>query len=116
MRILYLTAEAPFDPAAPATGNQLRADRLMRALQAHGIDTLHRWRDAWTDESIAESIEQERPDCLILGYWQLAEQLPADCHLPVVADFRLRTTNDPGAEPVLPREQTDASACMPVGE
>lgn len=86
MRILYLTAEAPFDPAAPATGNQLRADRLMRALQAHGIDTLHRWRDAWTDESIAESIEQERPDCLILGYWQLAEQLPADCHLPVVAD------------------------------
>ena len=36
MKILYLTVEAPLDPAAVATGNQVRAQGLTEALEQAG--------------------------------------------------------------------------------
>ncbi|NBB92123.1 MAG: glycosyltransferase [Gammaproteobacteria bacterium] len=86
MRILHLTEEAPFSPDSPASGNQLRADRLQRGLSAAGISVVHRWHEDWNADRMAECIGEERPDCLMLGYWQLAESLPVDCPVPVIAD------------------------------
>lgn len=86
MRILYLTLELPLDPDAVATGNQLRADMLGSALADAGHEIVWHVHEPSKEREIAQRIRQERPDALLLGYWQLAEWLPDDLDLPVVID------------------------------
>lgn len=86
MRILYLTEEAPFEADRSATGNQLRSARLIAGLERAGVEIEHHWQEDWTNEAIAGLLPSVRPDCLLLGYWQLAERLPDSLSLPVIAD------------------------------
>lgn len=86
MRILYLSEEPPFEAERPATGNQLRSARLSAGLERSGVEVEHHWQEDWTSEAIVDLVTAVRPDCLLLAYWQLAEQLPDSLDLPVVSD------------------------------
>jgi len=86
MRILYLTLEPALDPGETATGNQLRAAVLMADLGDAGHEPVQHTQPQWTQNDIARRIQEVQPDAILLGYWQLTEQLPADIERPVVID------------------------------
>lgn len=86
MRILYLTLEPPLDVDGVATGNQLRAAMLNAALADAGHEAVQHSHARWTREEVARRIRQEQPDVVMLGYWQLADELPEGLDVPVVAD------------------------------
>jgi len=86
MRILYLTLEPPLDVDGVASGNQLRAAMLITALGAAGHEALQHSREQWTRDAVTQCIHGEQPDVVMLGYWQLAEELPEELDVPVVVD------------------------------
>ncbi|RFF29105.1 glycosyltransferase [Wenzhouxiangella sediminis] len=86
MRILYLTLEPPLHADKVATGNQLRAAMLADALGRAGHEVVQHDQAQWTPREMARRIEAAKPDAVLLGYWQLAEHLPAKAAPPVVVD------------------------------
>lgn len=86
MRILYLTLEPPLNADKVATGNQLRAAMLAGALGRAGHEVVQHDQTQWTPQEMARRIGGAKPDAVLLGYWQLAEHLPAKACPPVVVD------------------------------
>lgn len=93
MNILLLTLEAPLDPSATCTGNQVRADHLKRGLEHHG----HRVTQLWRSDSagagtfgnamaLADQLHRRRFDAVLVAYWELAEWLPDGLGVPIVVD------------------------------
>ena len=92
MRIFYFTFEPPLNRSEPATGNQIRADFFCRGLEAAGMEVRHEWKHAEdgtgleTPTALAERIDLEKPEVILVGYWQLLEWLPETIDIPVIID------------------------------
>jgi len=98
MKILYLTVEAPLDPAAVATGNQVRAQGLTEALEQAGHAVIGvRPHDAESTEppttsvyrtrdELAALINKHEPGAIVVGYWSLLPHLPSTS-APVILDY-----------------------------
>lgn len=86
MRVLYLSLEPPLNDSEVATGNQMRAAMLVKALAEAGHDAVQHSHEHWTQKSIERSIRDARPDAVVLGYWLLAERLPGDFDRPLIVD------------------------------
>ena len=90
MKLLYLCEDGPLDPERPASGNQIRAARLARSLEAAGVEVKHAWRNGPDGFQRAGDIErlirQQAPDVILLGYWKLLEWLQEPPAVPVVVD------------------------------
>lgn len=98
MHIVLITQEAPFDPDDIVTGNQERAGQLKAGLASLDHRVSHLWLDNGADSGETENsfrnaaqlhdlIANLAPDCLLAGYWELLDYLPASTRLPVVLDF-----------------------------
>lgn len=90
MKLLYLTEDGPLVPDTPASGNQVRAERLAGSLAEAGIEVVRAFRDE--PEGFARAgdierlIERHSPDAVLLGYWKLAEWLTGPCQVALIVD------------------------------
>lgn len=94
MRLLILSQEPPFDPADVATGNALRTHQLATAVESAGHAVSQLWLDRAggpgrfrSADDLRGQIQQQRPDALLVTYWELLELLPFEPPAPVVLDF-----------------------------
>jgi glycosyltransferase involved in cell wall biosynthesis len=94
MKILILCQEPPFDAGQVTTGNALRTRQLHEALGAAGHEVHQAWLDRETGEhrfrsadELRELLQRERPEVVLVSYWELLGLLPFDLELPVVLDF-----------------------------
>jgi len=98
MKLLYLTLDAPLDPAAVATGNQVRARGLKEALEraGHKVDQLSPAEDGASNfdeqsvyrsrDELADVIDEGAYEAILVAYWSLLTHLP-ETDLPVILDF-----------------------------
>lgn len=104
MKLLLLTHGEFLDPAHIASGNSVRAYYLARALAEAGHRVLHlhpaalgkppageplpgiRVRTYADEAQLANLIRDERPEALLVGYWELIEQLPPTLDVPLILD------------------------------
>ncbi|MDZ7791362.1 MAG: glycosyltransferase [Xanthomonadales bacterium] len=86
MRVLYLSLEPPLDTSEVATGNQMRAAMLVKALTDAGHDCVQQSQTSWTQNKIERSIRDVQPDAVLLGYWLLAERMPEHFDRPLIVD------------------------------
>ena len=104
MKILLITHGEFLDRSRVVSGNSVRAYFLERGLTEVGFEIVHVYPEGlgkpvnahpmpgvlvrtYTDRStLAELIHQESPDALIVGYWELIEDLPELPHLPIILD------------------------------
>ncbi|KAA9133430.1 glycosyltransferase [Marinihelvus fidelis] len=96
MRVLIISLEAPLDDGRVASGNAVRTRQLRRALEGAGHDTTQAWLAPrgqradgafHTRDQLAGIIRSERPDVLLVGWWELLSLLPYELDAPVVLDF-----------------------------
>ncbi len=94
MKVLILCQEPPFDADEVTTGNALRTRQLSRGLRAAGHEVRHAWLDREPGEGRFRSadelrglLQRERPDAILVSYWELLGLLPFDLETPVVLDF-----------------------------
>jgi len=100
MRILLITQEPPLAPDAIATGNAIRTAQLAGALSRAGHTLSQTWldnrkggrknrhRQAFRSrDELQATINGQRPDVILVSYWELLELLPFDLAQPVVLDF-----------------------------
>lgn len=96
MHILLLTQEPPFDASRVVTGNAIRARQLLRALESAGHTTRQAWLDTQREagdhgfdsaDRLRGLILRQRPDVILVGYWELLSLLPWSAGVPVVLDF-----------------------------
>ncbi len=94
MKVLILCQEPPFDVDQVTTGNALRTRQLHQALSAAGHDVHQAWLDREPGEQrfrsadeLRELLQRERPEVVLVSYWELLGLLPFDLELPVVLDF-----------------------------
>lgn len=98
MKLLYLTLDAPLDPADVATGNQVRAQGLKEALEraGHTVDQLSPGKEPTSyageknvycsRDELTEIIDKGTYEAILVAYWSLLPHLP-DTDLPVILDF-----------------------------
>jgi glycosyltransferase involved in cell wall biosynthesis len=106
MKICLATYGTFLDPAAIASGNSVRAYYLGRGLAERGVEVVwlypafleeHARADVpvpagITVRSYADGadlraqIDRERPDAVLVGYWELLEHFPEGSPYPVVVD------------------------------
>ncbi|MGQ9658998.1 MAG: glycosyltransferase [Thermochromatium sp.] len=104
MKILLITHGEPLDPERVASGNSVRAHGLALGLIEAGHAVVQVYPEAlgaptpliaerglsarcYTDrETLTALIDEEAPDALILGYWELIELLPESLAIPIVLD------------------------------
>ncbi len=104
MKVLLITHGEQLDAARIASGNSVRAHAIERGLAEAGIQVVHVYPEALGAPSdpgpdprigarvyrdrvdLAALIEEESPDVLILGYWELIELLPDTLAQPIVLD------------------------------
>ncbi|NVZ09987.1 glycosyltransferase [Allochromatium humboldtianum] len=104
MKILLITHGEPLDPERIASGNSVRAHGLALGLIAAGHAVVQVYPEALGEptpliaerglrarryadrETLAALIDEEAPDALILGYWELIELLPESLAAPIVLD------------------------------
>lgn len=97
MKILYLSLHPPFAPERVATGNQVRAAGIARALELAGHELRHCMQvpadgaeqgehSFASTEQLAARIAAFGPDLILVGYWTLLGALPAT-RIPVILDF-----------------------------
>lgn len=104
MKVLLITHGRYLAADGVASGNSVRAYFLARGLAEAGIDVVHvypsglgapaepeprqgiRVRVYEGEPGLASLIQEEVPDALIVGYWELIEALPQDLDLPIVLD------------------------------
>jgi glycosyltransferase involved in cell wall biosynthesis len=96
MQILLITQEPPLARDEIATGNAIRTAQLESALNHAGHDITQTWldkqntkhRDAFvTRDELQATINRQRPDAILVAYWELLELLPFDLPQPVIVDF-----------------------------
>ena len=107
MKILYLAHAVFLDPTRVTAGNSVRAWYLTRGLAEAGHEVVFAYpqslsryasaRDAAPMANVREQtfdgaaalnrlVADERPDVLLVGYWELLEQLTEPLPMPVVLD------------------------------
>lgn len=96
MHILLITQEPPLKHDAVATGNAIRTSQLEGALKNAGHDISQTWlsQPGQHDPAAFESRDQlqavigkERPDAILVSYWELLDLLPFELQQPVIVDF-----------------------------
>lgn len=100
MKILFITLEPPLEAELAARGNMVRAAHLLQALQANGHQVAQVFRQPYdkspvpdirnmyrNSDELVRHIESQQPDVILLGYWMLIADLPADIDIPLVLDF-----------------------------
>ena len=107
MRILLITHGVFLDSACIASGNSVRAYYLAKGLVHSGNEVTYVFpralekfssdanprpepgihvRSYDSREELARLIGEERPDLLLVGYWELLDELPEVMNIPVVLD------------------------------
>lgn len=104
MKILLITHGEFLDKEQIVSGNSVRSYYLERGLTEAGFDIVHTYPEGlgkpasahpmpgvlvrtYADRStLAELIHQECPDALIVGYWELIEDLPDLPDVPIILD------------------------------
>lgn len=106
MKVLLLAYGSYLRRTAVASGNSVRAYALARALAEAGCTVVHvypahlregpgsdglreegvRVLSYGSREDLRRLLERERPDVLLLGYWELASDLPTALPMPLVLD------------------------------
>ncbi|MEX2365921.1 MAG: glycosyltransferase [Pseudohongiellaceae bacterium] len=95
MKLLYLSLHPPLDPAAVATGNQVRDAGLKKALEAAGHEVMSlapassgKSGDGFytSGKELQGLLAESGADALMVGYWLLLEHLP-QTSIPVIVDF-----------------------------
>ncbi len=96
MQILLISQEPPLAPDAVATGNAIRTEQLVNALQRAGHTLSQTWLDISQNrhpdafrsrDELKATIIRQNPDAILVSYWELLELLPFDLPQPVVLDF-----------------------------
>lgn len=100
MQILLITQEPPLASDAIATGNAIRTAQLAGALGRAGHVLTQTWlqnrkgrqKSGQTEafrsrDELQAIITRQRPDVILVSYWELLELLPFDLTQPVVLDF-----------------------------
>lgn len=96
MLILLITQEPPLTPNAVATGNAIRTAQLDGALRRGGHTLSQTWpdtqhsphKDAFRNrDELQAIITRQRPDAILVAYWELLELLPFELPQPVIVDF-----------------------------
>ena len=96
MQILLITQEPPLASDAVATGNAIRTEQLVNALQRAGHTLSQTWLDSSQNrhpdafrsrDELKATITRQHPDAILVSYWELLELLPFDLPQPVVLDF-----------------------------
>ena len=126
MQILLITQEPPLQPDAVATGNAVRTAQLEGALSRAGHEISQTWLDKKSSshqrafgsrDELQATIIQQRPDAILVAYWELLELLPFDLPQPVILDFvaprplELLFENPGKVQPELTRLQANLSKC-----
>jgi len=96
MRLLMITLEPPLAPDAVATGNAIRTRQLESAFLHAG----HTVRQVWQDrkntthpdafhnrDKLQATIIRQRPDAIVVAFWELLALLPFNLQQPVIVDF-----------------------------
>lgn len=105
MRVMLITYGTYMDFTQVVSGNTVRAYYLARGLAHHGIEVIHvhprflgepdpaeesrREIAVCTydgPEGLAKLIAEQRPDALLVGYWELLNALPDGLDIPIVLD------------------------------
>ncbi len=104
MKILLITHGEFLDRNRIASGNSVRSYYLERGLAESGFDIVHTYPEGlgraadprpearilvrpYADRSaLAQLIKEELPDALIVGYWELIEELPDQLDMPIILD------------------------------
>ncbi len=100
MQILLITQEPPLASDAIATGNAIRTAQLAGALGRAGHVLSQTWLDNRkggqksgqpdafrSRDELQAIITRQRPDVILVSYWELLELLPFDLPQPVILDF-----------------------------
>jgi glycosyltransferase involved in cell wall biosynthesis len=126
MQILLITQEPPLKPDAVATGNAIRTAQLEGALSRAGHEVSQTWLDKQNNahqkafrsrDELQATITRQRPDALLVAYWELLELLPFDLAQPVIVDFvaprplEILFENPEQVRPELKRLQANLSKC-----
>ncbi len=105
MKVLFITHAVFLDPTRISTGNSVRGFFLAKGLAERGHQVifagpsgLDRFASQTAPEpgiqvttfagraGLARLIEEYRPDVLLVGYWELLDELPGTLEIPVVLD------------------------------
>jgi len=97
MKILYITLDLPLHPDSVATGNQVRAQGILEALQQAGHTVIQSTPANESNREKAGNIYETRSDLekliagnavnsILVGYWSLLAHLP-ESNTPVILDF-----------------------------
>lgn len=96
MQILLITQEPPLASDAIATGNAIRTEQLVGALQRAGHSLSQTWLDRsgnrhpdafHSRDELKATIIRKHPDAILVSYWELLELLPFDLPQAVIVDF-----------------------------
>jgi len=96
MQILLITQEPPLSSDAVATGNAIRTEQLVNALQSAGHTISQTWLDTSKNrppdafrsrDELTAIITSQHPEAILVSYWELLELLPFDLVQPVILDF-----------------------------
>jgi len=103
MKVLIITHGTLLDDREIVSGNSVRAHFLAQGLVDAGISVVHchprslsgpaasrcpavTVRTYADRQGLARVLDQESPDVILVGYWELLEDLPAQLDVPVVLD------------------------------
>ncbi len=126
MQILLITQEPPLKPDAIATGNAIRTAQLEGALGRAGHEVSQTWLDKQdtshqrafrSRDELQATITRQRPDAILVAYWELLELLPFDLPHPVILDFvaprplEVLFENPEQVSPELKKLQANLSKC-----
>jgi len=96
MLILLITQEPPLQPDAVVTGNAVRTAQLEGTLRRAGHTVVQTWletenrpqADAFSNrDELQAMIASQRPDVILVSYWELLELLPFELPQLVLVDF-----------------------------
>jgi glycosyltransferase involved in cell wall biosynthesis len=96
MHVLLITQEPPLQRNRVATGNAVRTSQLEGALRNAGHDISQFWlstagsrgQNAFESrDELQAIITRQRPDAILVSYWELLELLPFEIPQPVIVDF-----------------------------
>ncbi|MDT8410412.1 MAG: glycosyltransferase [Wenzhouxiangellaceae bacterium] len=105
-QILILSEQPPLNDSEPATGLTVRHTLMAQALAGQGLRVSYAWpapgagRDApdadgqafeclalASTQTLADWLKRNNPDAIVLGYWELADWLPARLDAALLLDY-----------------------------
>jgi glycosyltransferase involved in cell wall biosynthesis len=95
MNILLIAQEPPLDASKVVTGNAVRCRQLRECLEDGGHRVTHvfqnsgeRVENAFSDrDSLRSLLIKNKPDVVLVTYWELVKLLPFDLEQPLILDF-----------------------------